>query len=478
MRAVNGDPTKKKRPSYNDLVNLIRQASLAESTAVPNYAEQAFLNQQNSTPTLNPSRYRDEGVIREGGFDVGEDGKIIPENTMSLIDLASEPMKALDYYQHDSNREGGLPTRAEFDAFKGGNAYDMALASMSPAAAIQAVLDDPVSGLAAVTPIGRVGQVFKNAGIDRVDEAMKVINDIRWYDKGSQYGDEVFDAAQSVIDSKKAALEFADDAIPIGVGNTVSYSGGDYNLRRLADYALAESPEFAQNYNIGMLKGDEARDIARKFGEDYLTTYRAVDAKSPEQAAEYLTSPFGGGERIHGPGIYTINDPTRIENYGNYVGRLQSQPLAPGDARRTMGQLHHMLQKGLASRASYGRLVPREYRDRLKTALEKDGVSDPAYYMERAIAEGSSKDIPQRGALDDRHSVRIIRGTGEDRIAPILQQLVDSKSVNTLGGTPRWGGNVSPGMKDLSRYSQFNKGIYLTGEEQLMFNQGLKPRRP
>ena len=477
MRTITSDPPPKKRPSYNDLVKLIRQEAVAESTASPNYAEQAFLNQQNSTPTLNPSRYRDEGVIREGGFDVDEDGKIIPDNTMSLIDLASEPMKALDYYQHDSNREGGLPTRAEFDAFKGGNAYDMALASMSPAAALQAVLDDPVSGLAAVTPIGRVGQVFKNAGINHVDEAIKVINDVR-YGKGSQYGDEVVDAAQSVIDSKNTALEFADDAIPVGVGNTVSYSGGEYNLRRLADYVLAESPEFAQNYNIGMLKGDEARDLARKFGEDYLTTYRAVHAKSPEQAAEYLTSPFGGGERIHGPGIYTINDPTRIENYGNYVGRLQAQPLNPGDARRTMGQIHHMLQKGMASRPSYGAFVPREYRDRLKRLLEKDGVSDPHSYMEGALSRGSAKSKQQQGALADLHSVRVIRGTGEDRIAPILQQLVDSKSVNTLGGTPRWGDNVSVGMKDLSRYSKFNKGIYLTGEEQLMFNQGLKPGRP
>jgi len=465
MRAITSDPPKKKA-SYNDLVNLILQEAVAESTATPNYAEQGFLNQQNTSPTLNPSRYRDQGVIKQGG----------PVEKMSVVDMLSEPMKALDYYQYDSNREGGLPTRAEFDAFKDGNAYDMALAALNPAAAFQAILDDPMTGVASVTPIGRVGQVFKNAGINNVDEAVKVINDVRFGKGASQYGEDVVNAAQSVIDTRKGASQFYDDVIPRG---TDSFYSGDYYLQRLSDYALAEAPEFAQNYNINMLKGDEASDIARKFGEDYLTSYRAVRAQSPEEAAEYMTSPYGGGDRIHGLGIYTTNDPMSVAgDYGNYVGRLQAQPLRPGDARDTMGQLHNMLIKGGAQRPTFRSMIPEDVRMRLRSLLEKDGTYNADAYMENAIQRGFATTKPQRGAFSDGMSVRVIRGLGKDRVAPILQNLVESQNVSAVGGTPRWGSSVvSPGEAtgDFSRYSPYNKGVYLDGEEQLMLNQGLQP---
>lgn len=477
MRAITSDPPKKK-PSYNDLVNLILQEAVAESTATPNYAEQAFLNQQNSLPTLNPSRYRDQGAITEGNFEVDEDGKIIPDETMSVVDVLSEPMKALDYYQYESNREGGLPTRAEFDAFKSGNAYDMALATLNPAAAFQAILDDPMAGVASVTPIGRVGQVFKNAGINNVDEAVKVINDVRFGNGVSQYGEDVVDAAQTVIDAGKNASRFYDDAIPQGIPMQ-GHNGSEYYLQRLSDYALAEAPEFAQNYNINMLNSDEAADIARKFGEDYLTSYRAVKAQNPEQAAEYMTSPYGGGDRISGLGIYTTNDPMSVAGrYGNYVGRLQAQPLNPGNARNTMGQLYDMVTRGQALRPSYSQFMPADFRQKLADILKKEGYMDPHGYMENQFAKGLAASRSQRGALSDGLSVRVIRGTGEDRVPPILQNLVESQNAASIGGTPRWGtSQVSPGEagSDFSRYSPYNRGVYLTGEEQLMLNQGLKP---
>lgn len=477
MRAITSDPPKKKA-SYNDLVNLILQEAVAESTATPNYAEQAFLNQQNSLPTLNPSRYRDQGAITEGNFDVDEDGNIISNDRMSVVDVLSEPMKALDYYQYESNREGGLPTRAEFDAFKGGNAYDMALASINPATVFQAILDDPMALAASVTPIGRVGQVFKNAGINNVDEAVKVINDVRFGNGVSQYGEDVVDAAQTVIDAGKNASRFYDDAIPQGIPMQ-GHNGSEFYLQRLSDYALAEAPEFAQNYNINMLNSDEAADIARKFGEDYLTSYRAVKAQNPEQAAEYMTSPYGGGDRISGLGVYTTNDPMSVAGrYGNYVGRLQAQPLDPGNARNTMGQLYDMVTRGQAYRPQFSQFMPEDFRIKLADILKKEGYMNPNAYLEDQFARGLAASRSQRGALSDNSTVRVIRGLGERRVAPILQNLVESQNAASIGGTPRWGTSmISPGRagSDFSRYSPYNRGIYLTGEEQLMLNQGLKP---
>jgi len=161
----NGDPTKK--PGQ----------AVAESTAVPNYTERAFLNYAGLLPQLQTPFFRDEGTIRPTpenepsflqsiyeGTPLGmtEDERLAPPDQMSLLDVMAEPLKALEYYSFDANR-GRLPTRAEWDAFGSPNPMDMPLAMYNPAAQISFAKEDEAGGLSAITGIGKIGNVVRDA---------------------------------------------------------------------------------------------------------------------------------------------------------------------------------------------------------------------------------------------------------------------------------------------------------------------------
>ena len=171
----NGDPTKK--PGQ----------AVAESTAVPNYTEQAFLNYAGLLPQLQTPFFRDEGTIKqtpenepnflqsiyEGTpFAMTEDERLAPPDQMSLLDVMAEPLKALEYYSFDANR-GRLPTRAEWDAFGSPNPMDMPLAMYNPAAQIAFAKDDESGGLSAITGISKYADVIKNA-FNTGDDVLKI----------------------------------------------------------------------------------------------------------------------------------------------------------------------------------------------------------------------------------------------------------------------------------------------------------------
>jgi hypothetical protein len=161
----NGDPTKKPGKA------------VAESTAVPNYTEQAFLNYARLLPQVQTPYFRDEGTIRptpenepsflqsiwEGTL-LGqtEDERMAPPDQMSLLDVMAEPLKALEYYSFDANR-GRLPTRAEWDSFGSPNPMDNALFMYNPAAQISFAQEDEAGGLSAFTGIGKIGNVVRDA---------------------------------------------------------------------------------------------------------------------------------------------------------------------------------------------------------------------------------------------------------------------------------------------------------------------------
>jgi hypothetical protein len=162
---LNGDPTKK--PGQ----------AVAESTAVPNYTEQAFLNYAGLLPQLQTPFFRDEGTIRQTpdnepsflaslweGTPLGqtEGERLAQPDQMSLLDVMAEPLKALEYYSFDANR-GRLPTRAEWDAFGSPNPMDNALFMYNPAAQISFAQEDEAGGLSALTGIGRIGNVVRDA---------------------------------------------------------------------------------------------------------------------------------------------------------------------------------------------------------------------------------------------------------------------------------------------------------------------------
>jgi hypothetical protein len=88
---------------------------VAESTAQPSFAEQAFLNQQNALPTLDTPRYRDEGTIREGNFEVDKDNNIV-EDRPSILEMAANPMATARAIINPAVE--GLPSQVEFDQSK------------------------------------------------------------------------------------------------------------------------------------------------------------------------------------------------------------------------------------------------------------------------------------------------------------------------------------------------------------------------
>lgn len=92
-----------------------------------------------NAPVQQP--FRDQGTIRQAPDEV---------ETMSVLGVLSQPLKALEYYSKDSNR-GSLPTQAEFDA-QGSNPIDQALAMVNPAAQVQGFIEDSSSGLTAAIP--------------------------------------------------------------------------------------------------------------------------------------------------------------------------------------------------------------------------------------------------------------------------------------------------------------------------------------
>ena len=92
-----------------------KNSYIAESTAQPSFAEQAFLNQQNALPALPPPRYRDEGTIREGNFQVDEGGMIV-EDRPSFLEMAANPIATARAINNPAVE--GLPSQVEFDQSK------------------------------------------------------------------------------------------------------------------------------------------------------------------------------------------------------------------------------------------------------------------------------------------------------------------------------------------------------------------------
>lgn len=101
---------------------------VAESTYQPSFAEQAFLNQQSALPTLDAPRYKDEGTIREGNFEVDKDNNIV-EDRPSVLEMAANPMATARAIVDPSVE--GLPSQVEFDqAAAKGNAIGQAANDM------------------------------------------------------------------------------------------------------------------------------------------------------------------------------------------------------------------------------------------------------------------------------------------------------------------------------------------------------------
>lgn len=162
----------KTNPYKVDLPTAVR-----DNTYTPTAAEQQFMNYAKMPPQLQTPFFKDEGAIRATpenepsflqslweGTPLGmtEEERYRPYDQMSLVDVMAEPLKALKFYNIQSNI-GRLPTRAEWDALGGPNPMDMPLAMFNPAAQISFAKEDEAGGLSAFTGIGKIGQVVRDA---------------------------------------------------------------------------------------------------------------------------------------------------------------------------------------------------------------------------------------------------------------------------------------------------------------------------
>ena len=405
-------------------------------------AEKAFLYYRDNPPTqLEGNR---EGTISEAG----------PIDKMSLLQMFANPMGTLRVLTNPATDR--WPTKAEYE-LRGGNnqALDIPLSEFNPAAYAQAGVNaksafqdgEYMGGLlsaagaipAVPVNLNKAAKIFKNSGITNINEANKLITAVR-YGTAGDLPDALTDASRSYINAADNAASFRNDALPISfyVGDQDNY------LNRLSDYALATNPRFAETYNINMLNSPEAGDIARNFTKEYLTSFRGVDAESIDQARKYLTSPYGGGDRLVGPGIYTSNFPA--PKYGNYQGALLAAPLPPGssDARYSMAYLKNLLDKGA-------------------------NTGNKNYYIPHLTSDS------RQTSFYDHMGARVIRGTESDRYIPEILSVAKKGELPDIY-SPTWG--QQPGSWDAlgaDPYSNIARGYGLTGEERLLLNQGFTP---
>jgi len=399
---------------------------VAESTYRPNYGEQAFLNQLNTAPIQErvlTTNQEFQGAITQAP---DED----PE-TMPVYKMLAEPMKALEYWRSDYNRERGIPTQAEWDAFGDRNPYDLATSMYNPA---QMAVDysengafATLPGLATADDLIKAAGTFKNYGITNAHEAGQLAYNLR---NGRVEGvaEELANAGSVINQGAANAKQFYQDAIPA----YSPYTSGSYYLNRLADNTLARHPELAATYKPGMMGSQATINATDDFAERYLTSYRGVRANSPEQAAEYLTSPFGRGNRAFGEGIYSAPNPEAAMQHGDYVGQLLADPqfVRGQDPRYTMGRIDHLRVEGGKHRLGLPSMLGKDTYDQISNALQKgaDLNRDVSEILGTSNASSflASKgyDIPdfRTGFMDDAGQ-RVQRGTTEGRLKPKLVQM-------------------------------------------------------
>lgn len=399
---------------------------VAESTSRPNYGEQAFLNQLNTAPIQErvlTTNQESQGAITQAP---DED----PE-TMPVYKMLAEPMKALEYWRSDYNRERGIPTQAEWDAFGDRNPYDLATSMYNPA---QMAVDysengafATLPGLATADDLIKAAGTFKNYGITNAQEAGQLAYNLR---NGRVEGvaEELANAGSVINQGAANAKQFYQDAIPA----YSPYTSGSYYLNRLADNTLARHPELAATYKPGMMGSQATINATDDFAERYLTSYRGVRANSPEQAAEYLTSPFGRGNRAFGEGIYSAPNPEAAVQHGNYVGQLLADPqfMRGQDPRYTMGRIDHLRVEGGKHRPGLPSMLGKDNYDQISNALQKgaDLNRDVSEILGTSNASSflASKgyDVPdfRTGFMDDAGQ-RVQRGTTEGRLKPKIVQM-------------------------------------------------------
>ena len=150
--------------------------------------------------------------------------------------------------------------------------------------------------------------------------------------------------------------------------NKLKDVGGD-----LHDYIVKNRPDLIDKFSVKNFESGMFDEVTRAWGDQYLVSLRGVrDAKNVDEAAEFLTSAKGGGERVQGPGINTSGSLNQVEPFGSgsqgYIGRLKvNEPYSSSaNASTILDNIYNLEKEG-------GKLIPRSDDSRF---LSKRGVTE------------------------------------------------------------------------------------------------------
>tara|TARA_R110000744_G_scaffold24921_1_gene61987 strand:- start:703 stop:3909 length:3207 start_codon:yes stop_codon:yes gene_type:complete len=202
--------------------------------------------------------------------------------------------------------------------------------------------------------------------------------------------------------------------------NRLKDVGGD-----LHSYIVKNRPDLINKFSIENFENGMFDEVTRAWGDEYLVSLRGVrDAKNVDEAAEFLTSSKGGGERVQGPGINTSGSLNQVEPFGSgsegYVGRIKvNEPYSSSaNASTILDNIYNLEKEG-------GKLIPTQVSAGGVNyeSLSRDGIVDGINTIDETSVRVIKENTPV--TLED-----IIKTEGND-----ISNVLRNSSETTLDWT-------------------------------------------
>ena len=202
--------------------------------------------------------------------------------------------------------------------------------------------------------------------------------------------------------------------------NRLKDVGGD-----LHSYIVKNRPDLINKFSIENFENGMFDEVTRAWGDEYLVSLRGVrDAKNADEAAEFLTSSKGGGERVQGPGINTTGSLNQASQFSTgaegYIGRIKvNEPYSSSaNASTILDNIYNLEKEG-------GKLIPRQVSAGGVNyeSLSRDGIVDGINTIEGSQVRLIKENTPV--TLED-----IIKTEGND-----ISNVLRNSSETTLDWT-------------------------------------------
>jgi len=278
---------------------------------------------------------------------------------------------------------------------------------------------------------------FKRHDITSAEEAANLVSSAAYNNTGGM-SEELANAAGTISIAGNNARQLYRDIYP----DTQMRGSGQNNTGRLINTVLADYPQLAATYNTGMMNSPEVASAVQDFGRQYLTSFRGVRANNLDEAAKFLTSPFGSGDRAYGPGIYSTSDLDRARYYGNVIGELMPIDITPNmSGKYLMGQIQGLIQEGSGPYApGINSLYSQEQFEGIVNSLIGNPQFGDSYErVYQNLLRTFNQPIDTRRGINDNNSIRVFTGTEDtyERLVPKITQVADEREFSPTT-TPIW----------------------------------------